>query len=274
VTFRRRRAYTHAHTHSFAHSRTHPHRRTLARARAHRDATTCGSPGRPDVPRRRIAAIFFAVVRPFRRRCGDDDDGAVACASSTRRRDINELACARAHRNFRENRTARARVCMSNARHVKRARRIGAEESRVKPAGLPKLGVPARIVGPCEAARRDSSRENSAGNQTGVYGPREACGETFRVQTTACTHGDGGAATRRDAARRRRRRDAATRVGAGEESSLSLSHPSLRLASPAPSKALRAIFGDRRKRPRNSRFLEASFIGRRNVARIFLLFHS
>lgn len=128
-------------------------------------------------------------------------------------------------RNARENRTGRARARARDrwlARvYVKRtpcqgARRVRGAESRVKPAGLPKLGEPARNGGSCEAARRDSPRENSAGNQTGSTPPREACGETFRVQTTACTHGDGGAATRRDAARRRRRRDAAGRDAGAE----------------------------------------------------------
>ncbi|KYM83562.1 hypothetical protein ALC53_05962 [Atta colombica] len=80
--------------------------------------------------------------------------------------------------------------------------------SKVKPASLPKLEGSARIGGSCEAARRDSPRENSAGNQmrsTAARGRRAARRFAYRqlhVHTATV-------APRRGAARRRRRRDAA-----------------------------------------------------------------
>jgi len=106
---------------------------------------------------------------------------------------------------------ARARVCqthaMSNA-----ARRVRAE-SKVKPASLPKLEGSARIGGSCEAARRDSPRENSAGNQmrsTAARGRRAARRFAYRqLHVHTATVAPRRGAARRGAARRRRRRDAA-----------------------------------------------------------------
>lgn len=189
------RARARTHTHSSARrTRTHTaaHRRARARSAAQPlvdrpVAAMCRVGGSP----RFFLAVSVRPDRPWR-------------ATSSPRRSAQRRA--RARQNVRENRMARARTlaraCVRRRTPCQRARRIRGAESRVKPAGLPKLGGPARIGGSCGAARRDSPRENSAGNQMWRTVPREACGETFRVQTTACTHGDGGAATRRDAARR------------------------------------------------------------------------
>lgn len=174
VRRRRSRAHIHTHTHTRTHSFTLTHAPTPAGARAHARAPRRNQPlvDRPVAPTCRVGGsprFFFAVgVRPDRpsrwRRRRRRRYARVRRRASASLRD-------RARERTLENvakigRRARARVCqthaMSNA-----TRRVRAAESKVKPASLPKLGGPARIGGSCEAARRDSPRENSAGNQMG-----------------------------------------------------------------------------------------------------------
>lgn len=161
-----------AHTHTRSIPAASAHAPILLRADAHarapRGATTCGSPGRTNVPRRRIAARFLRCQRA---------SGSAAAAtttthpSSSPRRSTSACVSARARGTsfakigWRARAHTRARVYVKRTPCQTAHGGYGGAESRVKPAGLPKLGGPARIGGSCGATRRDSPRENSAGNQ-------------------------------------------------------------------------------------------------------------